>query len=247
MCAIFKILTWLEIRTRHPRNRENYDKGSSLDYLIRFNNAWMLRVNIHKKGEKSMKKRRIVVVSFILVAALVMGIAYASLADNLFIKGEANVSTTVAQQEFDADVRFITEGTGKVEGTGGTAAVPTDKEETVKIGSTDPDSATFYVYTLGKQNESVTFSVAIKNDSTEFDAVVTLDTGYPTTTNNKFKIEYSTDKTFPTEPVTEITCKAGGTATVYVRVTLVESPEENTTSAFNVNLTATSKPKETNG
>ena len=190
-----------------------------------------------------MKKRRIVIVSFILAAVLVMGVAYASLADNLFIKGEATVSTTVSQQEFDADVYFIAEGTDKVSGTGGTAAVPTDKVETVKIGATDPDSATFYVYTLGKQNESVTFSIVVKNDSTEFDAVITLDEGYPTTTNDKFTIEYSADSTFPDPANTEITCAAGGTATVYVRVTLVASPEVNLTSAFNVNLTATSTPK----
>ena len=191
-----------------------------------------------------MKKRRIVVSAFLLLAVLVMGIGFASLTDNLFIKGEAQISTTAAQQDFDADVYFIQEGTGKVSNTGGSNAIPEGLSETATVGATDNDSVTFNIYSLGKQGEYVIFSFAIQNVSTEFDASISLDSGYPTTTNSAFSISYSVDESGEgsTGP---IVCAAGSTTTVYVKVTLTASPETNVTSAFNVNLTATSQPKAT--
>ena len=54
-----------------------------------------------------MKKRRIAIVSFLMLAVLVMGIGFAALTDNLFIKGEANLETTVAQPIFDSKVYFV--------------------------------------------------------------------------------------------------------------------------------------------
>ena len=192
-----------------------------------------------------MKQRRLVIVSFLLVAVLVMGVAYAALSDNLFIKGEASVATTGAQKEFDADVYFKTASVVSTTGSNPTNA-EAGEIDGIAVGQSDNDSATFKIYSLAKQGETITFSVTIENVSTEFDAIVTLDTGYPTATNDKFEIEYSTDATFPTDPVAQtITCYAGQTAIVYVRVTLIASPEVNLTSAFNVNLTATSAPKTT--
>ena len=173
--------------------------------------------------------------------AIITGAGFAALSDNLFIKGEASVATTAAQQEFDANVFFIQEGTGRVSTTG-TNAIPTDKQETATVGATDNDSATFAIYSLGREGEFVIFSFVISNTSDEFDASISLDTGYPTTTNDKFSISYSVEASGigSTGPVV---CPAGQTTTVYVRVTLLSSPEVNTTSAFNVNLTATSQPK----
>ena len=199
-----------------------------------------------------MKNRRIVIVSFLLVAVLVMGVAYAALTDNLFIKGEANLKTDVAQTEFDADVFFVAQKDETLKSglvsTTGTSAIPEGKTEGVVIGTTDPDSATFYLYSLGKQNDVAVFSFVIKNESTEYDAVISLDANNPTTTNaSMFKIEYSVDKTTWVEanPQTspEVTCASGSYAAVYVRVTLTATPDQNTSAAFNVNLTATSAPK----
>ena len=185
-----------------------------------------------------MKNRRIVIFSFLIAAVLVMGVAFAALTDNLFIKGEASLATTSAQTNFDADVYF-SEAT-VVSSDGGNKATTPDS---VVIGATDPDSATFYVKSLGNAEEKVVFSFLIKNDSTEFDAVISLDEGYPTTTNtNMFTITYSVvnDGTSNTGP---ITIAAGGSSTVYATVVLKATPSENTTAAFNINLTATSTPK----
>ena len=185
-----------------------------------------------------MKTRRIAIASFLLVAVLIMGVAFASLTDNLFIKGEASLATTSAQINFDQDVYF--EDADVKTGTGGSNTATPD---TVSIGQSDPDSATFYVKSLGNAGESVTFWFTIKNESTEFDAEVALDTGYPTTTfPEMFNITYSIvdDGTVNEGPVT---VKAGQTATVYVTVVLKATPQANQTAAFNVNLTATSQAK----
>ena len=185
-----------------------------------------------------MKNRRTVIASFLLIAVLVMGIGYAALTDNLFIKGEATLATTSAQTNFDDDVYFVE--AHELRCTGGNKNTTPDS---VVIGTTDKDSATFYVKSLGNKGEYVVFSFVIKNDSAEFDAKITLDAGFPTTTDaDNFTITYSTEDS--ETPVTgEVVCKAGGTLTVYVKVVLKNTPSENMTAAFNVNLTATSAPK----
>ncbi len=199
-----------------------------------------------------MKNRRIVIVSFLLIAVLMMGIAYAALTDNLFIKGEASLKTDVAQVEFDADVYFVsqcadsTHRSEKIAGNG-TSSIPEGKSESVVLGQSDPDSATFYVYSLGKADDYVVFSFVIQNDSTEYDAIISLDANNPSTTAPElFTIEYSVDNVDWVEanPGTspETTCAAGENAVVYVKVTLNGTPDQNTTAAFNVNLTATSSP-----
>ena len=199
-----------------------------------------------------MKNRRTVIASFLLIAVLVMGIGYAVLTDNLFIKGEANLKTDVAQTEFDTDVFFVAQKDESMKSglvsTTGTSAIPEGKTEGVVIGQSDPDSATFYLYSLGKQNDVAIFSFVIKNESTEYDAEITLDANNPSTTNTTmFKIEYSVNNSTWVEAnpgsSPETTCAAGGYQVVYVRITLLATPSENTSAAFNVNLTATSAPK----
>ncbi len=183
-----------------------------------------------------MKKRRIAIVSFLILAVLVMGVGFAALTDNLFIKGEATLATTSAQSNFDQDVYFVNAAVATTTGTN-------TGEDTAVIGATDNDSATFYVKTLGNKDEYVTFTFTIKNDSEEFDALITLDANNPTTTDStNFTITYSTTNDGIASD-SEITCAAGDTVDVYVTVVLNNTPAENHTAAFNVNLTATSSPK----
>ena len=183
-----------------------------------------------------MKNRRTILVTFLLLAVLVMGVAYAALTDNLFIKGEATLVTTSAQTNFDEDVFF---SAAVVESTTGSN---TSTPDSAVIGNTDPDSATFYVKSLGNATETVTFKFTITNNSEEFDADVTLETGYPTTNSPEmFNITYSIEENLVNTGT--LTVPAGETADVYITVTLRGTPTENTSADFNVNLTATSKPK----
>lgn len=185
-----------------------------------------------------MKNRRIAIFAFLLVASLVMGIAYAALTDNLFIKGEATLATTAAQTTFDGDVYFSNAAVLSTTGTSGVA-------DTATIGATDNDSATFAIKSLGNKGESVTFAFTITNESPEFDAEISLDATFPSTTDaTNFSITYSIEEGVTN--VGPVTCPknngtSNGTCVVYVTVTLLNTPQTNLTAAFNVNLTATSK------
>lgn len=54
-----------------------------------------------------MKKRRTLIVGLLLIAALALGIGYAALSDDLFIDATVNFDPTVAEDELDVDVRFL--------------------------------------------------------------------------------------------------------------------------------------------
>lgn len=190
-----------------------------------------------------MKNRRITLAAFLLIAVLVMGIGFAALSDNLFISGEATLATTAAQAEFDQDVYFTaavvhkTTGSNKVEADSST-------HDSAAINVDDADKANFNVRTLGKAGEYVTFKFTIKNDSEEFDANISLDTGFPSKSNDDagiFEITYTVEDGVANEG--PITCKAGQTVDVYITVSINASPDQNHTAAFNCNLTATSTDK----
>lgn len=180
-----------------------------------------------------MKTKRTTFVAFLLCAIMLLGVGFANLTDNLFIKGEATINTTAAQSAFDEHVYF-----DKAE-LHTKAVVGVD---TATIGLSDNDSVTFHVKSLGKAGDYAMFKFTVKNDSAEFDAKISVDTGYPSTSDtNNFIFEYTDENgDVLTE---EVTCKAGQTALLYVKVTLKNSPQVNLTAAFNVNLTATSVTK----
>lgn len=186
-----------------------------------------------------MKNRRRIIVAFMLCAVMLLGIGYAALTDDLFITGDATLNTTQAQKEFDEDIYFsdaaVKSTTGSYTSDGGVAVV--DKAEVVS-----PDSARFNVLTLAKQNETVTFVYTITNDSTEFDADITADAGYPTTNDpTNFEITYDMDANIDGIQTVGTAVKNGGTVQILVTVKLLNSPEENTTATFNFDITATSK------
>ena len=174
-----------------------------------------------------MKNRKIVVVSFLLVAVMLLGVGYAALVENLTITGEANVNTTAAQTQYDADIYFksanVKEGTGGTSGTADKAAP----------GQVNNDSASFEVYSLARNGESVTFEFVIANEGhTDYDATLSVDPGYPTNTNEAFfKFEYDLGTgVVPAE----------GELTVTVKVTLIQDPSENLSAGYTLNLTGTS-------
>lgn len=208
----------------------------------------------YNKGETKMKKRRIVTVSFLLIAVLMMGIAFAALTDNLFIKGEAYLKTDIAQPAFDAKVHFVQESadgalkTERVSGTG-TSSV-SGVEEKAEVGTTDNDSATFHVYSLGQKDEYVIFSFVIANESDQYDAYITLDANSATANSDLLKVEYSIDNATwnattdvsAYETICPKATDAGfGYKTVYVKVTLIKAPTDSFTAAISVDLTASTE------
>ena len=88
-----------------------------------------------------MKNRRIVLVCFLLVAAMTIGIGYAALTDTLSVSGTASIDSDDSQETFAADVYF-------------SKAVATEGRATATIGDqTNVDNGDV-------KNDAVTISVA---------------------------------------------------------------------------------------
>ncbi len=88
-----------------------------------------------------MKNRRIAICAFVLIAAMVVGIGYASLTDTLAVTGDLEMSQSSIQVALDEDVYF----TGveiSIADSNGTALTPTTGLS-ASVSSNDPDKITF--------------------------------------------------------------------------------------------------------
>ena len=190
-----------------------------------------------------MKKRRIAIASFLMLAVLVMGIGFAAVADTLFITGAVRANSDATSAVFDQKVYFS--AAVKNAGNGSAAgAVDTIEITGTEVGAVN-DTVDFRVNTLALINQYTQFKITIKNESDQYDAKVELIEGQPTgNVENVVKIEYST---LPDSiNGSAIVCPAGGTVDVYVTVTLLCSPDADLESSFTCNLKATSQPKADN-
>lgn len=102
-----------------------------------------------------MKKRRTIIIAFVLAAVLVMGVGYAALTDLLTVDGKANISIEDAQDQFDEHIYF-----SKVE-------TPADAEDTITIDTTTfaSDTVNINVKSLHAEGQTAVFTMTIKNDS----------------------------------------------------------------------------------
>ena len=100
-----------------------------------------------------MKKRRIVFLSFMLAAALTIGVGYAALSDQLTVTGSASVDASDFEEVFDIDVYF-------------SKAVSTPELVTASIDATDKDEAIMTVLSgLDEVGDEVIATYTIKSDS----------------------------------------------------------------------------------
>ena len=99
-----------------------------------------------------MKKRRTLIISLLLVAALCLGIGYASVTDILDISGIVEANGSGMAEDFDGDVYFsaISGNTGKA-------------SESRLIGDKS-DNASFHVDGLSALDETVSVTYTIQND-----------------------------------------------------------------------------------
>ncbi len=155
-----------------------------------------------------MTKRRTIIAAFLLIAVLVMGIGYATLVDELSIKGTAGISS------FDADIKFI-----KVE--------VDDEKKFERIEFSD-DHATMNVAAdvLHDADDFITAKFTICNTSSyavQLTAAVTNDD------QNNFKVE--TDWT--TKEVA-----AGVETVITVKVTALTTPTSDELCSFEIDINA---------
>lgn len=100
-----------------------------------------------------MKKRRLVFLSFMLAAALTIGVGYAALSDQLTVSGSASVDAEDFEEVFDEDIYFI-------------KAVSTPELVNAAIDTSDKDKATMTVLAgLDEVGDEVIATFTIKSDS----------------------------------------------------------------------------------
>ena len=111
------------------------------------------------KGEKIMKKRRTLVISLLLIAALALGIGYAALSRELMITSAANLSP----DQNDFDIVFIS------------ATVVGDPDNQLATASVTGTGTTanYTVTGLSKQGDTVTLEFVVENKTADVDANLT--------------------------------------------------------------------------
>lgn len=153
-----------------------------------------------------MKSNSKIIIFTLIVAALIIGVAYATItAVNLSVSGSA--TATADQSNFS--VKFF-----------GTPTKPSEAGSNVsaEISATNPTQATIKVLggLLSKKGDYVTVSYPIKNFSDDLSATLAVGSGNVTNSNSEY---------FKVEPVlAATTLAAGADTTLSVKITLIKTP-----------------------
>ncbi len=163
-----------------------------------------------------MKKRRIVIVTFLAAAVILLGVGFAALSDSLSVSGSAKVEDSAANEVFDNKVYFA-------------SAAANDSGNTASVGS-DNDTATFTVSNLKGKDNTATFTFVVKNES---DVNATIE-NFDFTSSNSAYFEITDDITANTA------LNAGASVTVTVTVKLLKTPTETVSGTFTAAINVTS-------
>lgn len=165
-----------------------------------------------------MKKRRNLIISLLLVAALALGVGYAAISDVLDLYGSADVNQSAAEEAFNADIYFAD-------------AVANEEGNVASVNTDDNDMASFTAFTLKGKDDYATFTFTIANDG-DLDAVVTPSFAADGNSNPEY-FEVKSD--WAGQPKT---IAAGDSETYTVTVKLLKTPTEQVHGTFKIELTA---------
>ena len=201
-----------------------------------------------------MKNRKRVIITFLVIAALLLGVGYAAFTDVLVAKGDFEASAASASVEFDANVYFLNE-------TGGddtkhpvfvqSLAADSSGEEKYSLED-NGDSLILNVTTFNFKNDTIVVRAPIVNKNVGFDANLVLDkvTTNATYEGGSYKYSYfvstdpSADYTTPVSNTETVTVPANGTVYLFVKVTLDKNPDPtsatpNVTGSFRIEYDVT--------
>ena len=178
-------------------------------------------------------KNRITFVAFLLCAIMMLSFGFAALNDNLSATADVDVSNIAAAKSFDADIYF----------SAGVAGNNQDVCEVIESTDDNKDTVKIHVYSLAEKDNTATFTLTIKNDSTEFDALIGL-TIAKVDDGENFEVACTRDDGI-TPIGSDYVCSAGDTVDVVITITLKNSPQTDAgfNTAFRVALTASSQVK----
>ena len=183
-----------------------------------------------------MKKRKIAVVAFMLIAVLTLSVGYAALTDILAITGNLEVTAAGAQVGFDEKIYFTDAVVTKGASTGSYI-------DSAAIDTSNADKASFTVNSLNSSDDEVIFTFTVTNFSDHI-ADLTVEAtkagntsvANPSLDNDAFDISYVINNG------TDLAAQ-GGTATIVVTVKLADGvtppTEGSVTGLYDLEITAT--------
>lgn len=155
-----------------------------------------------------MKNRKRIIVSFMIVACMLMAVGFAALTDTLNVNGDAEIDFASANEGFDADVYF-------------SDAVAEENGDSASVSALSDDKAVFAVRSLNAKGDTATFTFTVKNDN-DFTAYVKLNETKNHNDNAEFfGIQISH---------TQFEIPAHGTVVFSVTVELLKVPQLDTSS-----------------
>lgn len=162
------------------------------------------------------KNRRIAIISFVLVAILLLGIGFAQLTDVLTIGGTAGVDADNSQEVFDGDVYFSN-------------AVANVERVTASIDASDNDKATMTVKdnVLKEVGNEAIATFTVKSES---DLPVYLTPSVSNSNAEYFNVYTTWDTTKTLQP--------GQTVDITVTVKLIKTAVADQAATFTVTLDA---------
>ena len=173
-----------------------------------------------------MRRRKLTIAAFLLVAALCLGVGYATVTDFMDITGSADIT---ASQSFDGNVYF-------------SSAVANQDGNTASIATTNSDKATFTAKNLANVGDAATFTFTIEStyDKDVYVKITTIkgtndhaDTYFTITDDWNSEI-----KTIPAATYTDGNLTQAQTTTVTITVSLKDAPTSAISGSFLVELQA---------
>lgn len=179
-----------------------------------------------------MKRRKSVVVVFLLAAAMMLSVGYAALTDTLTIDGDLQTDTTVAMDEFDDDVYFS--GTSIVQDDTGNKAVSQilDGRDDAKIEALH--------FTVADQVVKAKFTIT-NDQANEFAASIVGSDITVTNGDAGHNPIFSATWSWAVDSIDHTTAvlQPNESKDLWVTITLLETPQEIHEATFSVSYTAT--------
>jgi len=181
-----------------------------------------------------MKNRKLVIVAFVLVAALTLGIGYAAITNHLVVGGTSVVTKDTGNFKviFTEVEKTTTEG------------FVSDLTATI---STDPVAATLQSSKLVKEGDKIQAIFTVKNNSNGLDATLAAPTYTLSATNDSNVAVVKPEEYLDVNAVfAKSALAAGEETTMTVTITLLKTPVENLTFEYTVTSITTAVEKTTN-
>ena len=107
-----------------------------------------------------MKKRRTVLVCFLLIAAMTIGVGYAALSDTLYATGTASINADDSQETFEGDIYFSKAVAGE-----GRATATISNEDDTPAGKNDKVTITVNDGIFTEVNDEVIVTLTVKSEN----------------------------------------------------------------------------------